>query len=424
MSNIMQDKYNLGQSENNQITHSTHEINFDLKLFLNTNNVSGLKIYGIVLDENKNPIKNATIKIMSEEYHPLFHTKTNSKGEYNFNNLPRDKSYNVFAISKGYMLEQSKISLFLGKQNLELDFVLREDIELKFSIISGLVVNSITNEPKENVVVKLINKNDKEILQAVTYTNNKGQFIFSKINKGNYLVNINALGFNNLNIEANIVNDGQLTSLTGRITEKTNISTGVISGHIKDCENNNFTEDADVILYEVKSDDSLNPIAFTKTIKDGFYMFGNVPKGRYKIKSNKMQEVKVNFPSDLSNSPNFYSFTISNSNGSFNKTYYAKDVLLYGSSKIENNFIENIGSFLGYLIIQGVNVPTNGDYNLKIKYVTTYNNRSCNISVNNISTETVYGFEATETVLLSSVKEKIISLKLVQGENVIKIYNE
>ncbi|MEG0691479.1 MAG: carboxypeptidase-like regulatory domain-containing protein, partial [Oscillospiraceae bacterium] len=44
---------------------------------------------------------------------------------------------------------------------------------------------------------------------------------------------------------------------------------------------------ADVILYRVETDNSLTPIALTKTIANGVYLFVNTPQGNYKIKSSK-----------------------------------------------------------------------------------------------------------------------------------------
>ena len=425
MSNIMQDKYNLGQSVSGVITNIGNEINLNLSLSLNSNNMTGLKIYGTVKDENNNLIENATVKLMSSDYHPLFHAKTNASGEYSFYDLPRNNTYNVFVTSKGYMLEQNTVSSFLGTKNLEIDFVLQEDSDLNLGLISGIVVNAITNQPKANVVVKLINtSNGSQVLQAISYTNENGQFIFSNVSMGTYLINASALGYNSLNLETSIINPGQLVSLTAGITQKANISKGIISGQIQDCSNNNFLEGADVILYEVQSDNSLNPVAFTKTIKDGYYMFGNVPIGTYKIKSNELQATTVNFPNPFNYSPYFYSFTILSSDGSFSNTYYAKDAVLYGAAFLYNRFIQNVGSLLGYLILPNVTVPSNGTYNLIIKYVADNNTRVSNIAVNNLPTGDLYAFPSTGSLLLSSVNDKVISLNLIQGQNIIEIYNE
>lgn len=67
---------------------------------------------------------------------------------------------------------------------------------------------------------------------------------------------------------------------------------GTVSGLITD-QNNDPVEYADVILYNVSNIDGhekLTPIAFTKTNAKGVYLFINVPKGVYKIKSTKMSD--------------------------------------------------------------------------------------------------------------------------------------
>ncbi|AYF53864.1 hypothetical protein G8S21_07720 [Clostridium botulinum C] len=102
------------------------------------------------------------------------------------------------------------------------------------------------------------------------------------------------------------------------------------------------------------------------------------------------------------------------------KKYTVNDVDIGGDAEIQNGFITNLDS--GYIQLK-VDVPSSGIYDLISKYISGTKNTILNIDINGVSTGINYKFESIESGQNKIINSKIIMLKLVKGQNVIKIYN-
>lgn len=293
MANIKQDIYILGQSQAKQIQTVGQEIRLDLKLKPQPLNNTG-KVTGTVTNSSGNPVPNALVKVMDDHYEPLLHAITATDGTYTLDNIPAGTGYNIFAISSGMALKQGTSFSIAAGQVVTKNFTLTADPSSQLGIIAGDLVDSSNTAPIDGAVVSLylVNQDSSEVLEAITYTNQYGQFVFRGLAIGNYSIRVSALGYIGTSSTASISSAGQIVPSLISLIQNPNASRGTVSGIITD-DNNQPIAAADVVLYQVNTDTSLTAIAFTKTNTAGVYLFINVPQGNYKVKSNQTKDVII-----------------------------------------------------------------------------------------------------------------------------------
>lgn len=284
---IKEDKYVLGQSEKKSIVGLGEEIRLDILLKSNPNLQAGV-VSGIVKDHQGNPVSGALIKIMDSNHNPLSHALTGPTGNYTFSPFPPGTNYHIYAIAQGYSLEEGIPFTLLPQQSIIKDFTLTLDPDAAKGLIAGDVIATGTHAPIGGAAVNLyvVNALGEKTLVSLTFTNEFGQYTFRELDKESYLVTIAALGYVTSSDSILINNDGQIAHLVTQLTIDPLSARGTISGIITD-EQNIPVSLADVVLYKIEADNTLKPIAFTKTNAEGLYLFMNVPQGDYKIKSNK-----------------------------------------------------------------------------------------------------------------------------------------
>ncbi|EES91421.1 collagen-binding protein [Clostridium sp. K25] len=294
MPNIYQDKYILGQSASGTIASNDQEIRLDLQLQNSTGNIQGGNISGTVTGPSGN-ISGAYIKLMSNTYAPLRHTITDSKGNYSFKDVVAG-SYYLFAISNGMNLEQSSLLVVKPYHYYVQDFTLTANPSANLAIIAGDLTQQGTQNAINGAIISLFaNISAGETLQAITYSNQYGQFVFRDVPNGNYIVRITALSYESISQNVTINSSGKIVQVIKALTPSPIVNAkGTVSGIITDANGQPINR-ADVILYrEETSNHALTPIAFTKTNAKGVYLFVGVEPGTYKVKSNERQEITVN----------------------------------------------------------------------------------------------------------------------------------
>lgn len=284
MPNIYQDKYILGQSVSGTIVSSDEEIRLDLQLQDSTGNIQGGNISGTVTDSTGSAISGAYVKLMSNTYDPIRHTITDASGNYSFKNVPPG-SYYLFAIANGMNLEQSQLLSISSYNYYVQNFTLTANPSANLSIIAGDLTQQGTSTPIDGAVVSLFaNTGGSETLEAITYSNQYGQFVFRSVPQSTYTVRITALGYESASESVVINSNGQIVQVNKQLTVSSIVnSKGTVSGIITDA-NSQAISGADVILYrEDTSTNALTPIAFTKTNSNGAYLFVGVDPGTYKV---------------------------------------------------------------------------------------------------------------------------------------------
>lgn len=292
MSNIKEDEYILAQSPIVTINKLGKQVKLNLGLESNYYRYNG-KIYGYVKNEQCKPIFRALVKVMTEDNNPVTYALTNREGKYIIENI-REGKYNIFAIAPKKKLNERLGIVIKNGECINIDFLLKYDKAMNRGIIVGDLFSCKGSKPIYGAVLKLFSIGG--CLQAITYTNEYGQFAFRDVGLGYYILRINALGYFNKNIYVCVTKCGQIIFKVIYMIENPSIANGTVSGVIMNNENEPINR-ADVILYKViqinrfiKSN-KLIPISYTKTNQSGVYLFINVPKGTYKIKANKMETI-------------------------------------------------------------------------------------------------------------------------------------
>lgn len=285
MPNIIKDFYKLGQSDTKVLTGLAEEIRIDLNLQENKD-VHGGIIVGQCTDSDGKGLSGVVIKIMGSDYTPLAHTITNEEGNYAFPPFPSGTGYRIFASVVGHKLATLDQFSLLNDQSVTKNFKMEVDLQSTKSFIAGDVFDS-SKKPVGGANVNLFQiQKDSQTLIASCFTNEFGQYVFRALEMGDYKVTITGLGYLEMAATVSITANSSIAKVVSSLIIDARSSKGTISGIITD-NHNQPVEDADVVLYRVEEDESLTPIALTKTIAGGVYLFVNTVQGKYKIKSNK-----------------------------------------------------------------------------------------------------------------------------------------
>lgn len=253
-------------------------------------NITG-SLSGIVTDINGNPIKNAVIKLTSISYIPLMHSRSTDTGNYLIGDITPG-TYNVLCISNGTTLQAKDNVSITQNSTTTVNFTLIFASYMNLSLIMGTAIDSSTNNPISGAAIFLyqLDLNNNENLIGMMYTNDYGSFTFPKLQKGNYNIYGSAIGYDNNKKNISIMENQQMVSVEIPLILNPIGANGTMSGVIKDDAGEPINQ-GDVILYRVEPNSSLTPIAFTKTNGKGVYLFFNIPKGTYKIKSTQTKMI-------------------------------------------------------------------------------------------------------------------------------------
>ncbi|MPQ43652.1 carboxypeptidase regulatory-like domain-containing protein, partial [Clostridium tarantellae] len=375
---IRQDKYKLSQSSIAKINEDFMDIKLDLKLMASNNKINiGCSILGYVKDSFNEPIKRAKVKLLDSQYNLLTYSFTDEKGMYHIETVPYSENYSVIVTSMGKLPSKSEFFKLKKEEKKILNFILNEGEVLNFGVISGVIEDKNNFNHVVGSVIwlyKIINNEKK--LEAITYSDKKGEFLFSKLSPGIY----NIVIFNISYFSEEIVKEvklGEISKVKVYLQYKSYLYKSSISGIITD-ESNKIISDAIVILYKLDNNKVI-PVSFTTTNSKGLYNFINIPKGNYIIKSKKVEIISSNY--------NNITFTLVEDNTIESSNYKIFDIALgtaSGSAIIDKNtnFIMGIGGENNGAVSMTFKLNHMGLYNLAIQYIAPDVNRHLNIDVN------------------------------------------
>lgn len=285
MAGVYRDLYELAQSETATISGVAEEVRLDLDL-TPCPHLHGGTIQGTVTNDLSEVIEGAVIKIMDKDYNPLEHTITGPDGKYVFTTFQPGSDYHLYSSAPGYELASLDPFTLNQDQTLTKDVTMTPDTSSDLSFIAGDITDNDGN-PIMGAVVQLFSVVDSvETLLGLVFSNEFGQYVFSELALGNYVVRISAIGYLPVKSDVSITAPSSIIKVVSQLIVDPVVSKGTISGIITD-ENDQPVVGADVILYRVEEDDSLTPIGLTKTITGGVYLFVNTAPGNYKVKSTK-----------------------------------------------------------------------------------------------------------------------------------------
>lgn len=173
------------------VTSNVSNIKVEFTLYLNQKSDCTQIANGRLTDEFFNkPLKNVTVEVRDLKEKLLFTDITNSNGNYHFN-LPCKQQYVILFSKKGYTTSTTQIETTKTNKKIQ-----RNDIILHQKIcnqtINGIIVNSKTNEPVENVSV-IILKDDVEVNRFDNLA--KDTFLYNAKCLSEYKIKVNAPNF-------------------------------------------------------------------------------------------------------------------------------------------------------------------------------------------------------------------------------------
>ena len=281
------DQYTVGYTPQFDIT-GREEITENLDLAANPVATSGI-LTGTVSSDGTG-ISGATVKVFDVDDNPVEHTNTGGNGQYTIAGLPAG-SYKVTAVTDGYLLPVPVPVTIQTNKTTTADISLTPNPETNLSVIYGKIKSSIDETPLTNATVSLYSDIEPEPeLFISASTNDQGQYIFGLIPAGDYYVSVSKLGYypNQTSI-INVTSD-ELISSDVTLTADAQANTGTVSGFIRDSETGLPIESAGVALYSIVNDVE-TVVDTTRTNVLGMYLFTNVNKGTYLVKSTKQEEV-------------------------------------------------------------------------------------------------------------------------------------
>lgn len=274
------DKYQIAHSDE-FISEGRQENHIDLELEENANKNVGV-ITGTVLTSNKDPVPNATVKLNTADFKPYTHTNTNVIGKFTLTSIPAG-SYVIAATKEGYTLA-NPISITVRKnKKTDVDIIIDTDPNANKNIIFGIVKSE--NIPIENAFVQLYKREEAEdIYIGMSVTNKSGQYLFIDLDDGSYYIKSSKIGYYDAQSQTTAINDKEYYPLDIFLIPDTASNTGVICGTIIDNITKEPINNALVALYSIEDTVEIL-IQITRSNIEGKYLIGNIPSGKYRIKS-------------------------------------------------------------------------------------------------------------------------------------------
>ncbi len=149
--------------------------------------ISTYRIYGVVKDENSNPLHDVNVDVYNTSNELVGHTKTDENGRYIVSGL-NSYSYNVVMVKGGYDTYTGKAYLILGSSNLDVTLNKISTYE------SSGIVKDPDNKAAAGIQVKVIDTEDSSIIFN-DYTDSDGKFYFNITHGHSYTINAIAEDF-------------------------------------------------------------------------------------------------------------------------------------------------------------------------------------------------------------------------------------
>lgn len=282
---IFKDEYMLSQSEKKSLTGIAETIRMDLSLRHNPYFNSG-SVIGKVKDTSGKGVSGAVLIILDENLEAIANTITGNDGIFTLSHLKSGSVYRAYSLAPGFMLSDAVPFSLNTNQTLEIDITLIPDITETWSIVTGEVQN-INGIPINSASVELYRVDEISTrLVSLSFTNDIGQFVLRDLSIGSYFLKINATGYFSEYFPAEIKKQNSIVHVNAELKEDLKASKGAVIGVISN-DDDEPLPDADVILYRLGFDKSLIPVAYTRTNREGIYLFVNVPQGEYMVNSTR-----------------------------------------------------------------------------------------------------------------------------------------
>lgn len=228
-------------------------------------------------------VAGATVKVFLADGTPYAHTVSSTDGTYAISDLPMG-IYTIAAVKDGNYLSASVPLTISSPTSVEINLALINNEVAKQNIIYGILTDSVTNLPLNDVKVSLYSVvGDIKTLVSSTVSIADGEYILDKIIDGNYELIFEKTGYQTSEINNVALTGGTMFNATTTLTSTTGDINNTVSGIIK-TDLGVIVPNAFVGLYQILNGvETL--VSTTYTNAEGKYMFGNVLDGEYLVKA-------------------------------------------------------------------------------------------------------------------------------------------
>lgn len=233
-----------------------------------------------IVSDGANPITDALVKVLTQSGDPVDHQFSNEIGHSI--STPLDTGiYQVVASAPGFITSLPVTVNLPAVTTYFLNITLSGDPRAVQNTLYGLVLDQVSEKRIDSAIVILADTAGQTV--ATTQTNTDGEYLLYQVDNGSYLITAEKPGYLLMESLPVTVTGSQMAKTDLSLSPEVNIES-TVQGFIKDPDGN-FISRASVGLYSV-SDSTETLIRLTYTNANGFYLFGNLPAGRYLIKAN------------------------------------------------------------------------------------------------------------------------------------------
>lgn len=275
------EKYILGQSKIGIITKKSPKVALSIKLKENSYYDNAL-IFGYIKDLNEEVIENANISFLRKDNSIIGSVYSSEDGLYTFYGAKFNSEVRIIVKKSGYKRYVSNLEEICLRK-YKYNVCLRKSAIKTKTLISGHLVDK-NNIPLEGIFIYLIKKScsNAKCIYKTTISNFYGQFIFSNIPKGEYIILINNSDYVTYNKYIEIIETNKIFNIDIELAKK-EICT-LITGQITN-DMGKIIPNALVILYRVEKDGKLITEEYDICDENGRYSFINIPYNNYIVKA-------------------------------------------------------------------------------------------------------------------------------------------
>lgn len=238
------------------------------------------KLYGQVVGDIK-PISGATVKLCDTNFNPLCHTVTDCRGSFSLIDTLPPGDYQIVAVANGFQTSESSLISLKPHHISHITIRLSPDKNAALGTVYG-VVRGETNRPLPKTQVYLFNANDMVYPVAVTTSNADGEYLIFGINPGNYAIAACRRGYILPEKICVSILSGEVSLADIYLYISAEALQGTISGKI--VYQNKAVPNALTALYRIENN-SCTLIQTRYSNSQGFYLFSNLPAGKYIVKA-------------------------------------------------------------------------------------------------------------------------------------------